>query len=253
MPDGFEKKTFLDHKTDTLHYWFKPSLEMDSLQFKVTNKKISDTLIVRVKDLYRDSLQLSAMNSGTSLVIDTLKIYANSPIVSIDSEKIKIIDKDSTSIPVSGVIDHKYNISNIIFNKSESQNYHVQLLPGALTDFFEEMNDTLNYRVITKADSDYGTLNVTLENAPDIPIIVQLVNTRFKVVSEEYFEVNKPVYFDYISPGNYYIRLIYDENENAKWDTGNYIKGIQPEKIIYYPTLLDVRANWSLNETFTLD
>ena len=253
MPDGFEKRTFLDLKTDTIHYWFKPSIELDSLQFRVTNKKEIDTLLLRVKDQYKDSLQLSALNSGNILVVDTLKVHANIPIVSIDPEKIKVIDRDSVNVPVSINLDPKFNVSNIVFEKDENQIYLIELLPGALLDFFEKPNDSTFYRVTTKANSDYGTLNVTLENAPDIPIIVQLVNSRFKLISEELIDPNNEVFFNYIPPANYYIRLIYDENGNGKWDTGNYLKRVQPEKIIYYPSLLDIRANWSLNETFTLD
>ena len=80
-----------------------------------------------------------------------------------------------------------------------------------------------------------------------------MVTSKFDVVFEEYLIINEPVFFEYISPQSYYIRIIYDENENGIWDTGNFLQGIQPEKIIYYPSLLDIRANWSLNETFILD
>jgi hypothetical protein len=107
--------------------------------------------------------------------------------------------------------------------------------------------------VTTRADSDYGTLNVQLENAAEFPLIVQLVDSRFNVVSEKWIETNSPVFFDYISPGNYYIRLIEDGNSNKIWDSGNFLERNQPEKVIYYPSILDIRANWSLEETFILD
>jgi len=137
---------------------------------------------------------------------------------------------------------------------TEDQNYTVQFLPGAFTDFYENTNDTLVTRIRTKTLSDYGTLALTLTNAKgDYPFIVQLVSERFKVVSEKYLKVNEEAFFEFINPGKYYIRLIYDKNENKVWDTGNYLKGLQPEKVIYFPSLLEVRANWSLNETFILD
>ena len=37
------------------------------------------------------------------------------------------------------------------------------------------------------------------------------------------------------------------------WDTGNYIKRKQPEPVYYFPSEIDVRANWDLNETFNLN
>jgi len=72
-------------------------------------------------------------------------------------------------------------------------------------------------------------------------------------VSEKYLSENKPIFFEYIPPGIYYVRLIYDENQNGKWDTGNFLLRLKPEKNIYYPSKIEVRANWSLHETFTLD
>jgi len=47
-------------------------------------------------------------------------------------------------------------------------------------------------------------------------------------------------------------RVIFDENGNGKWDTGNYLQKIQPERISYYPGLIEIRANWEKEENFIL-
>ena len=49
-------------------------------------------------------------------------------------------------------------------------------------------------------------------------------------------------------PDKYTVRIIIDENNNFEWDTGNYLKKIQPEKVIYLASDLDLRANWEINE-----
>ena len=253
VPDGFESISYRDIMTDTIHYWFKPAIENDSLLFVAKNNFWLDTLNTRMRDLYQDSLRISAINSGTLTPIDTLKFTANTPIVSLDPEKINVMDKDSTVISFTGKIDKEFNTTDIVFSIKESQNYTVQILPGAFTDFYENKNDTIISRVRTKNISDYGSLELNLSNAKSFPLIVQLVNARFKLISEKYLTTNEIANFEYLNPGKYYIRLIYDENENKMWDTGNYLKGVQPEKVIYYPSLLEVRANWSLSETFILD
>ncbi len=56
--------------------------------------------------------------------------------------------------------------------------------------------------------------------------------------------------FELLNAGKYNVRLIEDSNGNRKWDTGNYLEKIQPEKIIYYWKEIDLRANWDMNETF---
>ena len=59
--------------------------------------------------------------------------------------------------------------------------------------------------------------------------------------------------FSNLEPGKYNLRLIKDSNMNNKWDTGNYLKKINPEKVIYLPKVIDLRANWEINEIFLVN
>ncbi|PVW14142.1 Ig-like domain-containing protein [Marixanthomonas spongiae] len=252
VPSNFEEKTYKDLKKDTLHYWFKPEVENDSLLFLARNSGIIDTLNVKMRNLYRDSLKIEPLQTGIMLPSDTLKLLANTPLEAIDDEKITVLDNDSIAIPPIMAIDKKHNVANVFFPKTEDKTYQVQLLPGALTDFYEATNDTLTYTLRTKAVSDYGTLNITFENLRQFPVIVQLVDSKFKVIAEEYITELQPVLFKNINPGTYYVRVVFDENSNKKWDTGRFLTRQQPERVLYYPSQLEVRANWSLNETFIL-
>lgn len=253
VPEAFESKIIRDIKSDTLHYWFKPALERDSLLFVATHNTRIDSLNIRMRDLYQDSLTVTAIKVGVVIPRDTLKISANTPLVNIDSEKIKIMNSDSLLIPATATLDTKFNVANIVFPKADEQSYNVMLLPGALQDFYETKNDTLLFNLRTKAVSDYGTVSFSLKNVNNRKLIVQLVNNKFEIVAEQALGDNNSVYFDYITPAFYYLRIIFDENANGKWDSGNFLERIQPEKIIYYPSRLEILANWSLNENFTLD
>ena len=44
--------------------------------------------------------------------------------------------------------------------------------------------------------------------------------------------------------GEYELRILFDENNNGVWDTGNYAKKIQPEKAITLDKNLSIKANW---------
>ena len=69
---------------------------------------------------------------------------------------------------------------------------------------------------------------------------------------EKYESNNSKINFDNIDPGKYYIRIIYDQDKNEKFSTGNYLEKIDPEKVIYYPDQIDVRAGWDLIQEFIL-
>jgi hypothetical protein len=253
VPSSFESKLFKDIKSDTLHYWFKPSVENDSLLFITTNKGVTDSLNLRMRDLYKDSLSIGAITTGVVLPRDTLKLKSNTPLVAIDAEKIVVINKDSVQIPLTAQLNSKQNIAALFFPKTEAQSYAIKLLPGALTDFYESQNDTILFAVRTKVASDYGTLSLTVNASNLLPKIVQLVDNKFKVIDEKVLSESQNVYFDYIIPGKYYLRIVLDENQNGIWDPGNFLEHQQPETIIYYPAPLEILANWSLNETFNLE
>lgn len=252
VPPNYTDFVYKDETKDTLHYWYKPAIETDSLLFSVKNQNKIDTVQVRIRDLYRDSLTVKALNAGTLKLRDTLKFKASRPIVSVDSEKVQMMNSDSIFVDAELKINSKNNLAELWFEKEERQTYKGLLLPGALTDFFGRENDSIPFQVKTKVNSEYGTLQLTLQNVNRFPILVQLVDEQYAVEAEAYLEENQPIYFDEIRPKKYYLRLIYDDNKNRKWDSGNFLERRAPEKIIYYPSRIDIRANWSLNETFIL-
>ena len=56
--------------------------------------------------------------------------------------------------------------------------------------------------------------------------------------------------FFYLKAGKYYMRMILDDNQNGKWDTGDYDADRQPEKVYYYPETIECRAKWDLTLTW---
>jgi uncharacterized protein (DUF2141 family) len=60
------------------------------------------------------------------------------------------------------------------------------------------------------------------------------------------------VAFNYLLPGNYRLKVIFDRNNNKNWDTGHYILGIQPEPVYFFPKEITIRANWDIMEEWNL-
>ena len=48
------------------------------------------------------------------------------------------------------------------------------------------------------------------------------------------------------------LKLIYDDNGNHEWDTGNYTEHLQPEKVTYYSKQLEIRGNWEIEEEWII-
>lgn len=253
VPQDFTSLVIRDHERDSLHYWFKPEITSDSLMFLAKNKSLTDSLEVRMKKLFPDSLLITQFKSGTLIPRDTMKLRSSTPLVAFDKEKISVIDKDSVMVDFSVRIDSIFNLVELSFTKTEDQRYKVTMLPGSFTDFYDAKSDSLAYVVQTNATSDYGTLSLTLQNVRSYPIIVELVNDKFAITASKVIDDDREAYFDYIKPGNYFVRIIYDENANSRWDTGSFLQRRQPENVIFYPVMLEIRPNWSLKEIFRID
>ena len=58
--------------------------------------------------------------------------------------------------------------------------------------------------------------------------------------------------FKNLKPSRFMIRIIYDDNGNQTWDTGNFLQNIQPEGVYYVKTIIDAKANWEVEENIML-
>lgn len=243
-PEGYQTRIVKDDKKDTLYYWYKPKFEVDTTFFIVSNKKFVDTFKHRFRILKPDSLKMNAITKGTLNFDQEFTIEANMPLTKIDTTKIKLIDKDSLAVPYKVEYDSIFNRYILPIDKQEGQKYAFTMLPGTFTDFYESTNkDTLNYNIRTKLKSEYGNVRVTLKNAK-FPMIVQLVNDQGVVLYERYTTESPIVDFRDLSPRQYALRVIYDTNGNGIYDTGNYLLGVQPERVSYSPTIDEIRSNF---------
>jgi uncharacterized protein (DUF2141 family) len=254
LPDSVRYKFQKEKGKDTFNFWFTPT-DLDSIIFLAINDKLSlvDTFTVKQRKVDTDSLTLNPNQRGSLDFNKRYSISANIPISKLDSTQIQMMDKDSIEVDFRVMIDSIENDINFDFTPEPNQNYSLDLLPGAITDFFEDINDTLIYKLSTGSPADYGNLrfNVKVDSAA-YPLLVQLTDNDGSLKQELYATRPKIFEFNHIEPSKYFLRVIFDANGNQIWDTGNYLKNVQPERVSYYPDTLEVRANWEIEETFTI-
>ena len=238
-------------KKDSLQVWYKP-IKVDSLNLAVAKDKYEANFTFKIKDQKKDTLSISALQTGNLKFRERFTLESSTPLIRIENSKINLVNSTKTVVPFTTEYDEFNQKLYFDFKKEPSENYIFEILPGALTDFFEKSNDTLTYKVNTKNTSDYGNLTVALENVKQFPVIIELTNIKGDVLATEYSEKNILIEFNLIEPELYTLRAIYDSNKNKEWDSGNYLEKRQAEEVIYFSKEIPVRANWDVNQIFDL-
>ena len=105
----------------------------------------------------------------------------------------------------------------------------------------------------TNSFSYFWNISMTIaSDEENFPILVLITDEIWETKLDIYANKPQTFVFKNIETSNYRVRVIIDANQNGQWDTGSYLKRIQPERVIYYPDVIEMRANWEKNETFII-
>ena len=91
---------------------------------------------------------------------------------------------------------------------------------------------------------------MTLDGMRGKNVVAQLVSSTDVVMKEVRTQTGNAEFF-YVNPNTYYLRIFVDENNNGKWDTGNYDEGRQAEAVYYYPSKIECKEKWDITETWS--
>ena len=189
-------------------------------------------------------------------------VRSSAPLAAFDPQKILLVMNDSITVdPVFSIrepADRVFSMESLLEQKTQ---YTFNFLPGALTDMFGGTNDSIEMKIRTNAEDDFGMIILNLElpqmsdtegNSITTNFILQLLDRDNKTLSEKHITSSGIYRFPHLTAGNYGFRLVEDSNANGRWDTGHYLKGVQPERVYMYPEVLQVRQNWETEESWRL-
>ena len=256
LPDTVDYTFTKEIEKDTIYLWLTRN-SFDSLNFNLIEKdttKLTTVKFDRKRDTLIDSLSISAKTANVIHLRESFKLSSNIPIKKIEDSLINIRDIDSITVPFTTSLNDNLDEIDIKFEVSPSDNYRIFILPEAIRDIKGVTNDTLQFNLVSQALEDYGNIYLDVIRNSQSKFILHLLNSNGDII-RQYNNVNEnsTFNFDYIRPGKYTFRLIEDLNNNNLWDTGNYLNRVKPEPVYYFPSELEVRANWDLNETFDLN
>ena len=256
IPDSINYLFTKEKDKDTINFWLSKN-SLDSLEFKLKEVDTIKTLTVkfdRSKDSIIDSLRISDITKSVIGLKEKFKLSSNLPVKKISDSLIFIRDIDSTLIPFKSSINNNLDEVTLDFDVKPQDDYSIYILPNAIIDHRGGTNDTLGFRTRSQSLEDFGNVYLNVIRDTESQYILQMVNSNNEIV-RKYNSINSDgIYnFELVKPGKYIFRMIRDNNRNKEWDTGNYLKKIQPEEVYYSNFELEIRANWDFNETLNLN
>jgi hypothetical protein len=264
---------------DSIRFWItdRETQEINQLRFLVTYmatgpsdslRQVSDSLNMNYtppvsprRQAQADETPVLGHNFGITArgnqdLNKNLRISFPVPLSSVDLSKTKLTTTSNNS-----VVQRRFQLVrdsvrirnyNIVTSWVPGHEYRFVAEPGAFTGINGLRSDSIDFTFTTREEDYYGRIFLDLTGV-ESHIILQLLDERDNVLREYFTDRDMELNIDYLPAQRYRLKVIFDDNNNKKWDTGNYLKGIQPERVTIYRDEVTTRPNWDIEVSWDLN
>jgi len=236
----------------------------DSLYLLVSREKKNIKFTIKQDDNRLDTITVTLSKKQPKFKLSSvpkqldsreeLSLSFTNIVAEFMSEDIDLV-QDSARMPITVFSKHQAPYQLVISgNYVANKNYSLTLDSASIIDVAGRAIEETSFSFSTYKENYFGHLGVNVITNNHANMFVELIDPKGNSVRiSESFYGAQAINFDDLKPGKYAVRLIYDDNYNNVWDTGNYLDKVQPERVVRYDKLIEVRSNWSLNEDWELD
>lgn len=259
--------TFGDNKSELIFYKNFPKSDsirisiyaQDSLRQKLdTAVYLKYTETKMATESFKSKELLFEYNPLTRQLQHIISINKLLAEINPDSIYIKIDSLHSLPAQSSGIsydtLNHTVTFRQLLtikpdsVNKSTKKKTSPQLIynKGAIISLDADTLSRILKDIDIPKEDDTGMVTIEIETAQE-NYIIHLLKTDNTIIQTTK-KVNSHT-FKYLKPQEYKIQIHIDSNKNGRWDPGNFMLGIEPEKIFYYKSeegkyTFPIRANW---------
>ncbi len=222
-------------------------LKRDTFDFKFAFKEVKKKKKEKPV-LPKLNLKCNAVPGAAFDLNNFIQIEAANPVQSFNTSFIQLFVMVDTIPKAVKYVLRKDSLNTrkfLIINKwEEGSDYRLKIFPGAFKDIYGLNPDTTLIKFKAQKADYYGKFIITLDSVTG-PMIVQILQ-KDKLIAQKFISHSGQLTYDYIIPGKYKIKYIFDKNGNKKWDTGIYLKKLEPEKVKFWWKEEDVRSGFDV-------
>ena len=188
-------------------------------------------------------------------IYDYLTLTFPEPITSLDAkgfhlrQKVDTLWNDITFELQPDSLDIK--MFNVYADFKAGGSYAFEADSAAVFGIYGHSIDKQKKEFKVKTLDAYGQVFFNITGAEDGDF-VELLDNKDEAVRTVEVEKGRADFY-YLNPGKYAARLVRDANRNGHWDTGNYEQHLQPEKVFYYPRMIEFKANFDVVQDWDLN
>ena len=193
------------------------------------------------------------LQNGEQDLLGNLQLNFSKKLKTVDSARIVLTDTNYRRVTGYTLqMDTGRQTITVSYAWKEEQKFRLVIPKDALADsagMTLAKNDTIRFR--TRPESAYGSIELRMSgiDLTKHPVLQWVQNDQ--VVRTDV--LNGPIWKQKLfAPGNYELRVLYDANQNRVWDTGDFPKHLQPERVATVPKTFNVRSNWDNEFTVSL-
>ncbi len=245
-------------KSDSVKIWFDPLKQnigtdvTENMKFSYNADGKQDTVSVFYKRNDTNEMVISNENGSLLPPRSDFRITSNYIIDRIQPEKWTLTIDSLTATPFTARISET-NPYQILVNANftEGNKYQLTIPSKTVSSFYE--STAKPYRFDFEADKiqNYGSFTVRLSNKPEAKYWLQLLDASEKVQYTTLTDASE-VKFSIVKPGEYFVRILVDNNGNGHWDGADFQNQVFAEDAFVFYKKITVRPLWELVEDWDL-
>jgi len=248
MVDSFKIVEMWSAEHDTLWYYFSPNV-IDSLRVNIQyDTLINDSTCYSLK--YRETKQRG--RNANKKIVKVNNNLKNNLLIPGEDFMLKFSEPMiHDTLTYNGMhfekADKYGKEYRLVMPISDTVSYAVNITDSLFYSVRGRTHDTIHYSFKRAMEKDMGNIFITVVPPEDTQLVIQLLNSRGKVVDTCVIDKEQRVEFKLLMPEKYKLKAIIDKDRNGKWSTGNYHQRFLPETVVEYKDPLDLKAGWDID------
>ncbi|WP_179416179.1 Ig-like domain-containing protein [Mucilaginibacter sp. E4BP6] len=239
---------------DTANIYLK-NMDFDSIRvaFFDNNKPLdSASLLKGRKESFSKNyaFRLNISNTNKLKPTSDLMVIASYPIANYDPSQITLYE-DSVAVNNLNIIKDTTNLKRYIikYKWKQDSRYIFVADEGAFTFINGDKNKKYQKPFLIDKIENYSTLTLKV-TVPDTSkqYLVEVYQDANHIIQTDKITKNTSIVYKNFLTGKYSFKVVYDDNHNGRWDSGDVKLKRYPENIWVDPIQITLRPNWDAEE-----